>query len=459
MDDKNVKKLKIPGFVSKLGIVFVLIALVILWSCLSSAFFTVNNMLLIVKQVSMYSILCVGMTFVLITGGIDLSVGSIVALAAVFAAHYCSGDYLETPLIVPIAIAVFIGLGCGLINGICIAYGNIPPFIMTMCMMLAARGAAYVYTNAKAIFNLNPDFVNISNGFLGRTYTEEKLIENYGIPYMVFYFAAAVLIGIVILHFTTYGRRIYAIGGNKVAARYSGINTKLVECSVYVLSGLCSGICGFLMASRISSGNANSADGYEMTVISAAVIGGVSLSGGVGSMYGAMIGVLIVGVIRNGMDILGINTYFQQILQAVDGPGKAHIPHLIVPGCLDMVNFGTMDTVPEKYVIAERKFYNWNPMVTLMRTNEKENEILGKILAEKANESLSPVAFLFPLEGISILDGVNQPFCDWKTDKILFESIRKNVKEGIPIKSVEANLNDDLFAEAAVENLLELMNK
>ena len=144
MDDKNVKKLKIPGFVSKLGIVFVLIALVILWSCLSSAFFTVNNMLLIVKQVSMYSILCVGMTFVLITGGIDLSVGSIVALAAVFAAHYCSSDYLETPLIVPIAIAVFIGLGCGLINGICIAYGNIPPFIMTMCMMLAARGAAYV---------------------------------------------------------------------------------------------------------------------------------------------------------------------------------------------------------------------------------------------------------------------------------------------------------------------------
>ena len=143
----------------------------------------------------------------------------------------------------------------------------------------------------------------------------------------------------------------------------------------------------------------------------------------------------------------------------LDGPGKAHIPHLIVPGCLDMVNFGTMDTVPEKYVIAERKFYNWNPMVTLMRTNEKENEILGKILAEKANESLSPVAFFVSIRGISILDGVNQPFCDWKTDKILFESIGKNVREGIPIKSVEANLNDDLFAEATVENLLELMNK
>lgn len=134
---------------------------------------------------------------------------------------------------------------------------------------------------------------------------------------MVFYFVAAVIIGVIVLHCTTYGRRVYALGGNKNAARYSGINTKLIECSVYVLSGLCAGICGFLMASRISSGNANSADGYEMTVISAAVIGGVSLSGGVGTMFGSMIGVLIVGVIRNGMDILGINTYFQQILQAV----------------------------------------------------------------------------------------------------------------------------------------------
>lgn len=182
--------------------------------------------------------------------------------------------------------------------------------------MLAARGTAYVYTNAKAIFNLNQEFVNISNGFLGRTFDESGKVVNYGIPYMVFYFIAAMIIGVILLHFTTYGRKVYALEGNKEAARYSGINTKLIEFSVYVLSGLCAGICGFLMASRISSGNANSADGYEMTVISAAVIGGVSLSGGVGTMYGTMIGVLIVGVISNGMDILGINTYFQQILQA-----------------------------------------------------------------------------------------------------------------------------------------------
>ncbi len=185
------RKTRVKKVVSRLGIVFVLIGLIILWSCLSSAFFTVNNLLLIIKQVSIYSILCVGMTIVLITGGIDLSVGSVVALCAVFAAHYCAGDYLETPLIVPIMLSIMVGLACGAINGLGIAFAGIPPFIMTMCMMLAARGAAYVYTNAKAIFNLNERFVNISNGFLGRTYGADGILENYGIPYMVFYFAAA----------------------------------------------------------------------------------------------------------------------------------------------------------------------------------------------------------------------------------------------------------------------------
>ena len=315
MKQKNKSTFK--TVISKFGIVFVLIGLIVLWSCLSSSFLKINNLLLILKQVSMYSILCVGMTIVLITGGIDLSIGSIIALGAVFAARHISGDHLDNPLIIPILISTSIGLLCGTINGFGVAFCQIPPFIMTMCMMLAARGAAYVYTNAKAIFNLNEHFVNITNGFLGRTYTPEGIVDHYGIPYMVFYFLIAVAIGVFLLHGTVYGRQIYALGGNKSAARYSGLNVRLLEMSAYMISGLCSGICGFLMASRISSGNANSADGYEMTVISAAVIGGVSLSGGVGTMYGAMVGVLIVGVISNGMDILGINTYYQQILQAV----------------------------------------------------------------------------------------------------------------------------------------------
>lgn len=307
---------KTAALVSKFGIVFVLIALVILWSSLSSAFFTTNNLLLIIKQATLVGVLAVGMTFVLITGGIDLSVGSIVALAAVVSANFAAGDYADAPLILPIAAAVIVGVICGLINGLGVAYAGIPSFIMTLCMMLAARGAAYVYTNAKAIFNLNERFVNIANGFLGRTYSESGLVENYGIPYMVFYFIAAMILGAVLLHSTTYGRKLYAVGGNVVAARYSGISVRRIMCSSYVISGLCAGVCGFLMASRISSGNANSADGYETTVISAAVIGGVSMSGGIGTIFGTMIGVLIVGVISNGMDILGVNTYLQQILQA-----------------------------------------------------------------------------------------------------------------------------------------------
>ena len=297
--------MKRKGLSPQFAIVFVLLALIVLWSALSPAFLTTNNLLLIIKQVTLYGILAVGMTLVIITGGIDLSVGSVVALSAVFAAHFASGEYAEAPLILPIAVAVGVGTLCGLINGIGIAYAGIPNFIMTMCMMLAA------------IFGLSDKFTNISNGFLGRQYDAEGLVTQYGVPYMVFYFVAAMIIGIILLQYTTYGRKVYAIGGNHEAARYSGLNVRLVEMSVYVISGLCSGICGFLMASRISSGNANSADGYEMTVISAVVIGGVSMSGGVGTMTGVMIGVLITGVISNGMDILGVNSYYQKILQAV----------------------------------------------------------------------------------------------------------------------------------------------
>ena len=308
---------KIKAMIPKLAIVFVLIGLVGLWSALSPAFFATNNLLLIVKQVTLYGILAIGMTMVIITGGIDLSVGSIVALSAVFAAHFASGEYSDTPIIIPIVVAIGIGLICGLINGLGVAYANVPSFIMTMCMMLAARGAAYVYTNAKAIFGLSDTFTNISNGFLGRAYGADGVVMKFGVPHMVFYFGAAMIIGILVLQYTSYGRKVYAVGGNHVAARYSGLNVKAVLSSVYVISGLCSGICGFLMASRISSGNANSADGYEMTVIAGTVIGGVSMSGGVGSMYGTLIGVLIIGVISNGMDIMGVNSYFQKILQAV----------------------------------------------------------------------------------------------------------------------------------------------
>ena len=142
----------------------------------------------------------------------------------------------------------------------------------------------------------------------------------------------------------------------------------------------------------------------------------------------------------------------------LDGPGIAGIPHVIVPGCLDMVNFGSFKTVPQKYKDAKRTFYEWNPMVTLMRTNKQENLALGEILAEKANASKYPVSFLFPLRGLSILDGEGQPFCDWEIDQALFDTIRKNVNPQIRIEEVDANINDDLFAEKAVCAMQKLFN-
>ena len=304
------KKYNLKAVLPRIAIVLILFLLIGLWSALSPAFFTLNNLMLIIKQVTIYGILAIGMTFVIIAGGIDLSVGSIVAICCVFSAHYIAGDNQDNSLLVPIAVSIAMGLFWGLLNGVGVAYAKIPSFIMTMCTMLAARGIAYIYTNAKAIFFLSDRFVNIANGFLNRTLDETGKVVNFGIPYMVFYFIAAMAIGIIALECTTFGRKVYAVGGNPQAARYSGVNVKWVTCATYVISG-------FLMAARISSGNANVADGYEMTVIAAAVIGGVSMSGGIGTMTGTLIGVLIIGVITNGMDIIGVNSYFQKVLQAV----------------------------------------------------------------------------------------------------------------------------------------------
>lgn len=141
----------------------------------------------------------------------------------------------------------------------------------------------------------------------------------------------------------------------------------------------------------------------------------------------------------------------------LDAPGRMGLPHVIVPGCLDMVNFGSFETVPQRYKDAGRRFYEWNPVVTLMRTNVAENRVLGEILARKANASQAPVAFLLPERGLSILDGEGQPFCDREADQALFAAIRENLRSDIPVETVDANINDDAFAERAVALMLTLL--
>ena len=145
--------------------------------------------------------------------------------------------------------------------------------------------------------------------------------------------------------------------------------------------------------------------------------------------------------------------------ERLNAAGQLGIPHLIVPGCVDMANFGDMDTVPEKYKKAKRNFYPWNPSVTLMRTNKAENEKMGKVFAEKANAARGPVAFLLPLRGVSILDGEGEPFCDWETDRAMFDAIKANLKEGIPVVEIDHNINDPEFSDQAVGMMLALIEQ
>lgn len=286
----------------KTGILWALLLLIIILSNASSSFFTTKNFLNILKQASITSILAFGMTFVLLTGGIDLSVGSVTALASVFAAYFGVAEK-GYPLIVCFAAALLVGLLCGAINGIGVAYIGLPPFIMTLGMMNVARGAAKVFTGGVPIFGLTTEFANVASG---------KLM---GVPNLVYYMIAIFIIGWIVLKNTVYGRRIYAIGGNVDAARLSGVNVKAHTMSVYMVCGLLAGLCGMLMASRITSGNATTAEAYEMDAIAAAVIGGVSMTGGAGSISGTLIGAFILIVIQNGFDILGISPFYKQIVQ------------------------------------------------------------------------------------------------------------------------------------------------
>ena len=195
--------------------------------------------------------------------------------------------------------------------------------------------------------------------------------------------------------------------------------------------------------------------GYESMIFHATGGGGQSMEELI--IGGYCVGVLDITTTEWADEICG------GILSAgdkrLDGPSIAGIPHVIVPGCLDMVNFGPLNTVPQKYKDSGRKFYEWNPLFTLMRTNAEENRMLGEILAKKANASNAPVSFLFPIKGLSFLDGEGQFFCDWETDRILFDTIKINVRNDIPIEEVDANINDDIFAKRAVESMMRLLNQ
>ncbi len=283
-------------------IIAFLVILVILMILSPNAFAKPANLVNILKQASINGILAMGMMFVIISGGIDLSVGSIVALAGVVATTFAHpGEY---PLIVSIVLAAVIGALVGLFNGVSVAYGNIPPFIVTLGTMTIVRGMALIAANGQPVFNVTKSFEGIAGGFVFDM-----------IPHLVVYFVVIAGICAFIITRTVFGRRVYAIGGNETAAKVSGINVNRIKVAVYTLSGFLAGLSGLLLASRLISGNPTSGQSYELDAIAAVIIGGVSMSGGAGKWYGTIIGALLIAVIGNGLDILNVSSHFQLIIK------------------------------------------------------------------------------------------------------------------------------------------------
>ncbi|GGP93612.1 ABC transporter permease [Streptosporangium pseudovulgare] len=284
------------------GALVALVVLVVGLSLLSGDFLTVTNLLNVGVQAAVTAILAFGVTFVIITGGIDLSVGSVAALSAIVLAWLSTDSGLPWPLAVLVALAV--GLVCGLANAALIAYGKLPPFIATLAMLGIARGLALVISQGSPI--ALPDAVT----HLGDT------IGDY-LPIPVLVMIAMGLITALILGRTYSGRAIYAIGGNEEAARLSGIKVDRQKLITYGLSGLFAAIAGIVLASRLASAQPQAASGYELDAIAAVVIGGASLSGGKGRAFGTFVGALILAVLRNGLNLLSVSAFWQQVVIGV----------------------------------------------------------------------------------------------------------------------------------------------
>ncbi|KFI12783.1 ribose ABC transporter permease [Vibrio coralliilyticus] len=283
-----------------------LIFLIVVVSFLNPNFFTVDNILNILRQTSVNAIIAVGMTLVILTAGIDLSVGSVLALCGAFAASLIA---LEVPVLVAVPTALFAGAALGAISGIIIAKGKVQAFIATLVTMTLLRGVTMVYTDGRPI---STGFTDTADAFawFGTGYA-------LGIPVpvwlMVIVFAAAWYL----LNHTRFGRYVYALGGNESATRLSGINVDRVKIGVYAICGLLSALAGIIITSRLSSAQPTAGVGYELDAIAAVVLGGTSLMGGKGRIMGTLIGALIIGFLNNALNLLDVSSYYQMIAKAV----------------------------------------------------------------------------------------------------------------------------------------------
>ena len=296
------KRSNIGKMLRQFALAFVVVFIVVMMSIVTDTFMTTNNIVNILRQISINGILAVGMTFIILKGGIDLSVGSVVAISGVIC-----GSLLQKGWNVPsvILMALIFSVLVGALNGYLIAYVGFQPFIATLSTMTIGRGAVLAYADGKPFSISDEAFKAIGQGYVGV------------MPIPVVLLIVVVLIGLVILNTTTFGRYVFAIGGNREAANFAGVRTKLIQLMVYVLSAVCAWLVGLILAARISSGQPTAGESYEMDAIAATAIGGTSMNGGIGGLYGTILGFVIIGLLSNSMNLLNINSFYQQIVKGV----------------------------------------------------------------------------------------------------------------------------------------------
>jgi len=287
--------------ISEYGVLIALVLLVVIISLLNPSFLKIDNIMNLLRQTSINVILAIGMTYVILSRGIDLSVGSILAFSGIITASFVGVE--SGNMFLGITLGIGAGVLLGLINGLVIAKFKVTPFIATLGMMAIARGLTFIYSDGQPISNLDNSFLFIGAG------------QIMGIPVPVWITILIFIIFSILLYKTTFGRHVYAVGGSETAAKVSGIKVDRTLIYVYSIMGLLAGIAGVILTSRVSSGLPQAGTAYELDAIAAVVIGGTSLMGGRGRLWGTLVGAVIIGVLNNGLDLLGVSSYWQQVVK------------------------------------------------------------------------------------------------------------------------------------------------
>ncbi|MBQ8507850.1 MAG: ribose ABC transporter permease [Clostridia bacterium] len=284
------------------GILIGLALLIVILSIATPNFMNSKNLLTVLRQICQNALLAFGMTCVLIVGGIDLTVGSVFGVSGVAIVMLLNGGMALIPAFV---ISMLLGMVIGAVNGTIIAFTGMPPFIVTLSLQQVIRGIAFIITNGRAVSSKHTLFNSIGNAYY------------FGIPAPIYFVAVCMIIISVILYHTKLGRRMYAIGGNTNAAKFSGIRIPRVVISAYTISGAMAALSGIILASRMYSGQPTAGEGYESDAIAASVLGGVSFSGGVGTIGGVILGALVIGVLNNGLNLLKVSSYMQMVVKGI----------------------------------------------------------------------------------------------------------------------------------------------